>query len=1055
MSLSAVRAVLAKGAEILTHIRASYIFRSTLGYLAAQLEPFLACVSDLCAQSSLTDAQVQALHQLQALFNDFAQTLSHLSESEWLEPALNWPVRLIHADIDRFRNTTRQAATAAGLAGTFFSTDADLDSKNRRADFHLLKAVLQSHAVKVNVSDTVGVQQQIEAKLNEVLELFPRQGKKRPRRPSNEASVTTMKNKVQGLLEQFASINIEDQDLRIINQIGAGGFGSVWKAIRLSTSEIVAVKELRDDRLTVFSWASLYSEVLTMASARHPFVLELVGVHIKEPFRIITSFCQGKSLFDRLHHPNPDLRRLPTTQLTKIAYQVACGMRFLHGRGIVHRDLKTLNILLDEFDDAYVADFGLCAVMHNNQDLVGGVGTPHYTAPEVLQHLRYNEKIDVYSYGLILWELLTRKVPYTGMKDMAIFDHVVNRNWRLPIPKETPAGLRKAISRCWSRNANDRPPFDEIVMLFEKGDIIFPDAATLDLGALSRGVRCPPLDLEYAFKVLGNPEHPRFSSVCDFITRRIDARTREQLRQGVCFSDLVKATGDVHSVLLLASVLMDAGEIESFWTHGGHELFHKVLEGNCFDISSAIRFALVLPDARVCQIVDALPQIIAGACTQSLGALVQLFARFPIAIVKRYSADLRNAMTVVSGSDVDNATFRAITTLFPVCSGDFSASELRAFHGLIRQDFNVPPSFLSALLETVNDESYSSLILNAFKAAERSDIGPVLIAHLKTSRMVSSIWRNPDFVPILIHCLHTSAARFVLFLVFCIADDHEAADFLTESALLGSIVHMKGLQIQRMQILTALSLREIFCERTPFIDGIVHFLVSAIGVEELEDATYRLIAAMSQHRAGCGVLTENGILEIVAQRFLSLSASNSPIIHRILRNVAGNQVEIPQGSLIVSCLMQELFGSRDGAVLEILGTVTKMVEIMPGSIQEHDVHRIVASYMRLDAPPILRSALKLITALDVSVLRTLAIQIFGVIFQVFQRPEMLFPDLVVAAINAIMVLQLQLEFREALERVEFRRFVGELAALFPRDDPRIMSLRECQAVLYESDNEPG
>jgi hypothetical protein len=218
MSLSGVAALLAKGAEILAHIRASYIFRSTLGHLATQLEPFLASITDLSARSSLTDTQVQALHQLQPLFKNFAATLSHLSESEWVEPALNWPVRLIHSDIDRFRNTARDVAISAGLAGTFFSTDVAVDSKNRRADFQLLETVLRSHVVQVNVSDAVGVQQQIEAKLNEPLDFFPCEGKESSRCSSNEFSITTMKNKVQHLLEQFASINIDDEDLRIISQ---------------------------------------------------------------------------------------------------------------------------------------------------------------------------------------------------------------------------------------------------------------------------------------------------------------------------------------------------------------------------------------------------------------------------------------------------------------------------------------------------------------------------------------------------------------------------------------------------------------------------------------------------------------------------------------------------------------------------------------------------------------------------------------------------------------------------------------------------------------------
>jgi hypothetical protein len=115
-------------------------------------------------------------------------------------------------------------------------------------------------------------------------------------------------------------------------------------------------------------------------------------------------------------------------------------------------------------------------------------------------------------------------------------------------------------------------------------------------------------------------------------------------------------------------------------------------------------------------------------------------------------------------------------------------------------------------------------------------------------------------VPVLTHSLETSAANAVLFLLFLVAGGDDATEFLTDCPLLGAIVSMKGFQIQRLQILTTLSLHESFCERSPFCDGIIHLLMSAIVVKELTDATNRLIAALPQHRAGCAILTGNGIL---------------------------------------------------------------------------------------------------------------------------------------------------------------------------------------------------
>lgn len=1035
---SALNLAISASGEVIGLAKGAYIFRSSLGLLARQLESFVSALQAI--QTPLTDAQNRVLRRVVEMLGRLGGVLSHLSESKWIQPAINWPVGTVHRDIDAFRNAVKKLLFDQ-LQGTFDIDDA-VDKANKRADFVGLKAALQSLVAQVNTSDAVGVQQQIETKLMEIAKVLPHSESVRKDGPSSYPT-TLMKKRVEELLEQFKSINIENDDLKIIAQVGAGGFGAVWRAVRLSTAEVVAVKELREDRLTRVSWASLYSEVETMANARHPYVLELVGAHIKEPFRIITSFRTGKSLFDRIHRICPGYRILDATRLTILAFQVAEGMKFLHSRGIVHRDLKTLNILLDDFDDGCVADFGLSGVMKNNQDLVGGVGTPHYTAPEILQHSRYNEKVDVYSYAFVLWEMLTRKVPYAEMTNLAIYDHIINRNWRLPIPQETPEGLRKLITRCWSRNPADRPCFAEIVQQFENHEIAFPGSEPIDWASVKAIKRCPPLDFDYAFQVLQNPNDPHFASVCYFIGSRIDDRTREILRKRNIMDNLLEAKENINGVLILASAILDESEIQAFLEKGGLVLFKTAIEsGKGQYISAALRLAMVVPKELLHLFVDSLPLLSTYLESHSASTnchIIQFFSRFQQETILEYQIPLAKAIIGVAPSIDDQTTFTVVAELFSMVSEQFSTEELQSFRKLLTYDFVVPASFVSALLQTQDSESHAYIVLNAFRAASKSDLNQVLIDFLlnctKTesgSKLFEQIWKMEDFVSISTSALETSATMAMLFLLFGVAKSPGATEFLQCSPLLQSLIQMKGFFIQRLQIFTVLCMNEPFCRLTTSMDGIVHLLIYAFSQDEFEAAATCLIGALAQHRTGCQILTDNGILDVFAQRFLSSSSSYNPVVHAILRNVSGNGIEIPQGSLIISCLMQDLV-ARPSNRTEILATITKLAEIMPGSVQEYDLQRIVMDYMGRETPAFVKVGLSLLSVVDPTVFRTMYQQVFSLICRLLNTPRFLNPDIIDRALDVVVIIAQQYETKELLMETDFIRFLDELIVLLPEE----------------------
>ena len=1047
-----VSSLISKGNELIQDGQKVCIYRASVAYLSQQVHSFLLALNPLEGKMR-TDNQIQALRQVQELFEHCGTVLPHLSEAKWIQPALNWPATYVHEYIAGFRKSLIDCAKALDLdPAKVIAYDEQQDQVNRIADLRSLRDSVQSLMAQMNTSDAVGVQQQIESKLREINKLLPAEtpGGRRAgigRRPSCDSiPVIQIQRRVEELLSQFKAINIEVDDLQLSGQIGAGGFGTVYKATRLSTAEVVAVKELRSDRLTVGSWASLYAEVETMASVRDQFVLELVGAHITEPYRIITRFCSGKSLFDRLHRAAKQMKPLSPTRLTIIAYEVAVGMEHLHSMNIVHRDLKTLNILLDEEDDGCVADFGLSGMMKDNQELAGGVGTPHYTAPEVLSHARYGPKVDSFSYGVVLWEMLNRKVPYGDMSHMAIYEHVVTRGWRLPIAPETPECLKRMITRCWSKNPNDRPDFSEIVAQFESGNLFFPGSDKIDCQKIKATRRCPPLDLEYAIPVLKDPSHDRFSSVSYYIVSKIDEKLRKELRNQKIIESLKNSEQNIDSVLLLASVLLDPEEFDGFFKSGGLSMFEECVSmQKGLMISAAVKFGLKVPVELLPKLQGYLPDLVKFMTMNSCMTnhhILQFLTRFDRTELQGFVSEISAALLDVGPNVDDQSTFDAIVALLPMCQDNLTKAQLRTFYHLLRNDFFVPSVFVHTLIQAHDSEKLPELIYAILRATSNSDLTNDFVDLLQDcgNDVLEHVWRLPDIFNTMDDLINKNDVVPPLFLIFCIAPIHDAAMALADSQLLASLIQMKGHQTQRLQIFTVLCSFEDFCTKLTDIDGILHLLVSSLSEKQLINNAVRLIGALSSHPVGCQILNDNGVLELFTQLFLSSSCGDTLTTQTILRNVAKSGCDVPQVSLIVSCLMQDMMSehSKKG---EIMATLVALVETIPSSVQEHDLQRIVMQQLTQEKPLLVLLALQLFAVCDVNVLRNIYPQLLVSIYSLLNKPQMLYPEVIEAALRVISKLAAQYDITEFLKRTEMVRFIHEVIDLMPKDDARIAELQ--------------
>jgi serine/threonine protein kinase len=163
--------------------------------------------------------------------------------------------------------------------------------------------------------------------------------------------------------------------------------------------------------------------------------------------------------------PMPPKGTWPWELVKRVACGAARGMAYLHSGKppVLHRDLKSANLLLDESYTTKVCDFGLSRLKAQERSMTGNCGTVQWMAPEVLANMSYNEKADIFSYGIILWELLSRECPYDGMTPIQCALAVLNRDKRPEIPKWCPPGFHALIKACVKKDPEQRPSFEQIL----------------------------------------------------------------------------------------------------------------------------------------------------------------------------------------------------------------------------------------------------------------------------------------------------------------------------------------------------------------------------------------------------------------------------------------------------------------------------------------------------------------------------------------------------------------------------------------------------------------
>ncbi|XP_032064767.1 RAF proto-oncogene serine/threonine-protein kinase isoform X2 [Thamnophis elegans] len=264
---------------------------------------------------------------------------------------------------------------------------------------------------------------------------------------------------------------IEASEVMLSTRVGSGSFGTVYKG---KWHGDVAVKILKVVDPTPEQFQAFRNEVAVLRKTRHVNILLFMGYMTKDNLAIVTQWCEGSSLYNHLHVQET---KFPMLQRIDIARQTAQGMDYLHAKNIIHRDMKSNNIFLHEDRTVKIGDFGLATVKSRwsgSQQVEQPTGSVLWMAPEVIRMQDSNPftfQSDVYSYGIVLYELMTGELPYSHInnRDQIIF--MVGRGYTSPdlskLYKNCPKAMKRLVADCVKKVREERPLFPQILSSIE------------------------------------------------------------------------------------------------------------------------------------------------------------------------------------------------------------------------------------------------------------------------------------------------------------------------------------------------------------------------------------------------------------------------------------------------------------------------------------------------------------------------------------------------------------------------------------------------------------
>jgi tRNA A-37 threonylcarbamoyl transferase component Bud32 len=263
----------------------------------------------------------------------------------------------------------------------------------------------------------------------------------------------------------MAAVSLEGQTLgryRVLEPLGRGGMARVYRAYHPQLNRYVAIKVLRSDLMEDEGFLERFRrEAQAVAALRHPNIVQVFDFDVQdELYFMVMELLEGDTLKTRLNDYRMREEKMPAGEVVRVLLDVLDGLAYAHSEGMIHRDIKSANVLLTKKGQAVIADFGIAQIVGSTRHTASGalMGTLDYMAPEQGLEGRSDARSDIYSLGIVFYEMLTQRTPFEADTPLAVLMKHVNDP--LPLPRKMdptiPEPFERIVLKALAKDPDDR-----------------------------------------------------------------------------------------------------------------------------------------------------------------------------------------------------------------------------------------------------------------------------------------------------------------------------------------------------------------------------------------------------------------------------------------------------------------------------------------------------------------------------------------------------------------------------------------------------------------------